>query len=202
MRTLAVLILASACAVAQTPASYHLLASQSRFTARLAKTGLLAALGDEHLIVAEGASGTVEARPAPPQNPIPWRVQLILPAAQVVDSDPAASNVKRNAITQHLQSREQLDVRRYSTIELRGTATAGPDGTGKFEGALLLHGVSRPLRVPLAWIQAGQTLRVRGKMRLRFSDFGITPARVGLGTIRVKNEFELEWDAVFQPDRR
>jgi len=199
MRVLAMLALASGLMAAPTPRHYRLLASQSRFTAQLAKTGLLAALGDEHLIVAGGGAGTVDAEAAP-HPPVVWQVRLTLPAAQVVDIDPGASRVKRDAITHHLQSSEQLDIVRYPTIELLGTALAGVDGTGSFAGTLRLHGVIRPVRVPLAWSQTGETLRVRGRLRLRFSDFGITPARVGLGTIRVRNEFAVEWDAVFRPD--
>ena len=200
LRVLAMLALASLLMAAPTPRHYRLLAAQSRFTAQLAKTGLLAALGDDHLIVAGGGAGTVDAEAARPQHPVAWQVRLTLPVAQVVDLDPGASRVKRDAITHHLQSSEQLDSLRYPTIELLGTALAGDDGTGSFVGTLRLHGVTRPVRVPLAWSQAGATLRVRGRLRLRFSDFGITPARVGLGTIRVRNEFAVEWDAVFQPD--
>ena len=63
---------------------------------------------------------------------------------------------------------------------------------------LTLHGVRRQVELPLRWVQDGDRLQVRGSRRLLLRDFNIEPPRVAMGTIKVRNEFEVVYDLTLQ----
>ena len=72
---------------------------------------------------------------------------------------------------------------RYPEVEFRSTIVrARGDGGYDLEGQLSLHGVTRPL--------AAQTHVVGGRQRLELTlhqpDFGITPYRAMLGTLKIR----------------
>lgn len=72
---------------------------------------------------------------------------------------------------------------RYPEVKFRSTAVrARDDGGYDLEGELTLHGVTRPL--------AAQTRVVGGRQRLELTlhqpDFGITPYRAMLGTLKIR----------------
>jgi polyisoprenoid-binding protein YceI len=76
---------------------------------------------------------------------------------------------------------EFFDAERHPTISLRASAAAGER---QLRGELTIHGVTRPIEIALtADVAADGTVRLRGKGKLRRSDFG------------------LEWDALREAGR-
>jgi hypothetical protein len=78
---------------------------------------------------------------------------------------------------------EVLQASRYPQITFRSSAlTSRSDGGYDLQGELTLHGVTRPL--------AAQTRLVDGRQRLELSlhqpDYGITPYRAMLGTLKIQ----------------
>jgi polyisoprenoid-binding protein YceI len=80
---------------------------------------------------------------------------------------------------------------------------AGGSGEVEAEGTLTVHGVSRPIRLRLALTRgsAGPDLRVRGRVPLRLSEFGVTvkSARVLFVSISVRDEVTVVVDAWLEP---
>jgi polyisoprenoid-binding protein YceI len=75
-----------------------------------------------------------------------------------------------------------LDARRFPEIRFRSTAIREADSVARIEGALLLHGVERPIAL---------TARAEGalwsaEVGLSQPDFGIKPYSAMLGTLKVK----------------
>jgi polyisoprenoid-binding protein YceI len=90
----------------------------------------------------------------------------------------------------------------------RGEPAAGaPTGAAteiEVEGTLTVHGVTRPVRFNLAAereLSVPGALRVRGRVPLRLSDFGVQvkPAKVVLVTIAVKDEVTVVIDTLLEP---
>lgn len=78
------------------------------------------------------------------------------------------------------------------------------DGTVEAEGILSVHGVSRPIRLLLSVTHASpgsDTLRVRGRVPLHLSDFGVVvkPAHVLFVSISVRDEVTVVVDALLEP---
>lgn len=63
---------------------------------------------------------------------------------------------------------------------------------------LTLHGVTRQVEFPLRWEQNRDRLQVRGTKKLLLRDFNIEPPQVAMGTIKVRNEFEVVYDLKLQ----
>ena len=71
----------------------------------------------------------------------------------------------------------------------------------RLEGDLTLHGVTHPLTVHSnATLQANR-LTARGTFVIKQTDFGIRPVTAGGGTVKVKNEVEVEVEFVLEARR-
>ena len=64
------------------------------------------------------------------------------------------------------------------------------------EGRLTPHGVEKPIYLQIRLTTRGRELRAEGEVSLLQSDFGITPIRVGGGTVKVKDKIRIRFDVV------
>jgi hypothetical protein len=76
-----------------------------------------------------------------------------------------------------------------------GTSSSGAAANGAVEGTLTLRGTSRPLRLQVVSPAPGQ---FRGSATMRQTDFGITPYSGFFGTLKLKNEITVEFEAKFK----
>jgi polyisoprenoid-binding protein YceI len=89
-----------------------------------------------------------------------------------------------------------LEVARFPSVtftagEFRpGPAAAGGRGEGVLVGTLTLHGVARPVSVPVRYAVDGTTLQATGRFSLDLADFAMTPPRL-LG-LKVRNQVVIE----------
>lgn len=63
----------------------------------------------------------------------------------------------------------------------------------RIAGDLTLHGATRPLSVPVRVVLAPDRLKAEGKATVRQTDFGIRPVTAGAGTVRVKDEIDVNF---------
>lgn len=199
-RILALLLAVVAAGVckAQTPGTYRIVPHASRIEVHVFRGGMLAALGDDHLIVIGDFSGSATGN-----REGSWQVSVRAESASLRVADPGISDSTRQKIQSTMRGPAQLDVKRYPSIELRTRSVrAGQTPhTWRLETALSLHGVTRTVEFPVDWTQDSDRLEVKGKARLRLRDFGIEPIRKGLGTVKVKNEFEVVYNIVLRESR-
>jgi polyisoprenoid-binding protein YceI len=76
------------------------------------------------------------------------------------------------------------------------TKRSGDRITVQVAGDLALHGVTRPLTLPVDVQLAADQIRADGKAVVRQTEFGIEPVKAGGGTVRVKNEVEVSFSMV------
>jgi polyisoprenoid-binding protein YceI len=89
-----------------------------------------------------------------------------------------------------------LDVERYRKITFRSQSISlaqqsAERMTLRVTGELTLHGVTRPLTVPVNVRLTEGGLKAEGKATIRQTDFGIRPVTAGAGTVRVRDEIEI-----------
>lgn len=175
----------------QTPGSYRIEPQASRIEIHLFRAGILGGLGDNHLIVVGRFSGTAEESPGKS-----WFVHVLAESGSLEVVDPGTSAATRRQVQETMLGPTQLDIAPYPMIEVRSRSLR-PGGTGnswRMLADVSLHGASREVEFPLTWSEAGNQMRVWGKKTLRLRDFNIQPIRKALGTVRVRNEFELVYD--------
>jgi polyisoprenoid-binding protein YceI len=94
-----------------------------------------------------------------------------------------------------------LDVAKYPEIAFSSTGvsavkTTGDGWTLTLSGKLTLHGVEKPIRLPVAVHVNGNQLQAQGKVSLLQTDYGIKPVKAGGGAVTVKDELKISFDIV------
>lgn len=162
---------------------------RSSLTIHVGKAGLFSAAGHEHWVKAPIAAGVLN-------DSDPLRVEFRVEAAKMEVKPDSKVDAKTQAeIQKHMQG-TTLESAVYPEIVFRSARVEKlGEGQWRVEGSLQLHGVTKPISVIVK--RAGG--RYSGKVSLKQTDFGIKPVSVAGGTIKVKNEIEIEFDIVTRP---
>ena len=166
----------------------------SRAEAHVGKTGIGSFAGHEHLVVAHNVQGEVAIDPADLPHST---VDLIVDARSLeVSQEDDAPEIEKT-----MRSPDVLDVTRYGTIHFASQSVSGrPVSPGVFElivsGELSLHGVVKPLTLPVRVELQGNSLTASGKFTIRQTDFGIEPTSVAGGLVKVADEVALTFRLV------
>src|SRR5690348_1582783 len=156
---------------------------QSTITIHVGKSGLFSGFGHDHTISAPIERAAIDSKSKTAS------ITVLAKELKVMDSD--VSEKDRAEIQTTMLGPKVLDAQRYPEIRftstlIERTAPARFQVTGKLE----LHGVSKELQ--FAVIEAKG--RYTGKTKLKQTDFGIKPVSVAGGTVKVKDEVEVEFD--------
>ena len=155
----------------------------SVMTVRVYKGGVLSALGHDHEIAAPIAGGSVDITA--------HRVELHVSAAALRVEDPKVSDKDRDEIRKTMLGPEVLDAEHHAEIAFKSTgAESGGEGSWSVRGDLTLHGQTRPVTLEVREKGGHYT----GTARLKQSEFGIKPVKVGGGAVRVKDEVSVGFD--------
>jgi hypothetical protein len=71
--------------------------------------------------------------------------------------------------------------------------------SGTLNGTLALNGQTRPITFPVQFADAGGALRATGSYALKMTDWGVTPPRLMMGTLRVGETITVHFDLLLQP---
>jgi len=189
---LAVAVLPAAAGAAQR--TYAVVPAESRVSVHVGRAGLFGFAGHEHEVSGAVAQGEIVADE---DDLARSTVSLEFDAAQLKVTgrgEPAGDVPKVQA---KMLGPEALDVSRYPSVTFRSTAVSGAAaGTESWElqvrGDLTLHGVTRPVTLPVRVSRAGDGLTATARATIRHTDFGMKPVSVA-GVVKVKNELTLEF---------
>jgi polyisoprenoid-binding protein YceI len=157
----------------------------SKVTIHVEKSGLFAAFAHNHIVSAPLASGRLD----PDQR----TVELKFHTADLKVLDPGSSASEREKIQSTMQSSEVLDPAKFPEISFASTSVESPSGNRYLaHGNLTLHGVTKPVDVPVSFANGHYT----GKVTIKQTEFGITPVRIAGGAVRVKDPITIEFDIV------
>jgi polyisoprenoid-binding protein YceI len=168
-------------ASAQTPIDVE----HSAIRIHVGKAGLFSAAGHEHWVDAPIAEGTLQENP--PE--ISFRVEA---AKMKVEEDKSLSAEKQAEVQRTMQT-QVLETDRYRGITFRSTSIQETGGnTWNVQGDLTLHGQTHPVAAKVEK-QHGSYV---GRCELKQTDFGIRPVRVAGGTVKVKDQLDIEFSIV------
>lgn len=175
---------------------FRLEARRSSILASVGTAGLLGGFGHEHRIAFTSADGDVRLPDAGPAT-----VNVAVRAADAHETENVSAR-DRGEIERRLKG-PVLETDRYPSIDFSGTASIDP-GTledGKdvrvdVDGRLALHGVTRPVHVPMTVRIDGDTIHARGTLRIHRRDYRISTRGAAGGLVRVADEVRISLDLV------
>lgn len=193
------LIAAPLFAQAPPPGNYYVLPN-SAFTVELSTAGLLGRAGDSHMIKAMqfDAHATVGRQGVLSPD---TKVSVVVFTAALVVVDPGQSVETRLRVEERMKGPDQLNVDSYPEITLASTGFRAGKTPDQFfmDASLTIHGVGRSVQLPMTWSTLPDHYAVDGNVQLKLTDFGIKPAKVGLGMVQVRDQFTLRWRALLLP---
>ena len=185
-------------AIRAAPGAYAVDASASTLTITVGKAGFFSRFGHTHTVVARKMRGEVRADPARPASS---SVHLVFPATGLEVTDEELSDKDRASVQEHMQEPPCLSVTAFPEIAFTSSAVEvgaakGPAYDLRMRGTLSLRGIEHEIELPVKVQLKGDVLEADGDTTLKQTDFGITPNKVALGTIAVKDELKIHFHVV------
>ena len=157
--------------------------SGSKLIVRAFKTGLFSGFADNHEIEAPIAHGSIDESAG--------RVKFTVESKRMKVLDPQIKPERRQDIQERMLGPDVLDVTRFPEITFESSSVERPS-TGAFvvHGQLSLHGVTRPVVVNVR----SENGAYKGKVALKQHEFSIEAISIAGGTVKVKDELQIEFD--------
>lgn len=166
--------------------------ASTSITVEVGRSGLFAFAGHDHEVVAPAVQGIVTLNRAE-MGASSVHLEFDAAALKITGKGEPAKDVPE---VQRVMENEVLEIQRHPTITFQSDRVslverAGDRLTLRVAGQLGLHGVTRPVTVPVTVRLAADSLTAEGRVGVRQTAFGITPVSAGAGTVRVKDEVEV-----------
>lgn len=160
---------------------------QSAVTLHVFKSGLFSGFAHDHIVLAPIGGASID-----PQG---MKAEVSFSTKDMKVTDPGVSDKDRAEIQSTMLGPKVLDAEKYPEVRFRSShiAQASP-GHYNVTGTLELHGTSKQLSFEVT----GAPEHYHGATKLKQSDFGIKPISLFGGSVKVKDELELEFD-VYAP---
>src|SRR5262245_13496428 len=191
------LILASFIAAPPATVTYNLDASHSKFMAHANRSGLLWFKGHSHHLAASDFSGQVELTP---DTITPASLRLVVKAASLHETGADFTEPQKQIINKELKDIVLLPDQ-YPDITFQSTnVTVKSSAVGRYDvkinGNLTLHGVTKPISIPVVVTLSGNNLRAVGEFSIDRGDFNVKATSAFHGLVRVDDDVKFEFDIV------
>jgi polyisoprenoid-binding protein YceI len=194
-------VAALALAATQLPAgvaSYRIDPDASTVRLHVGKTGLFSFAGHTHEVAAPVAEGRVEIdRGDLARSSV--HIAFDASALRVTGKGEPEEDVPE--VQRTMESERVLGVSKFPRITFDSTAVAALERDGdrlrvRVQGELMLHGRRRSETADVTVTMSGSRLTAKGTFTVKQTDYGIEPVTAGLGTVRVKDEVEIDFTLV------
>jgi polyisoprenoid-binding protein YceI len=156
---------------------------QSTITIHVHKAGVFSPFGHNHTVVAPVHQVTIDAKG--------MAAEIVVLSRQMKVTDTDVSEKDRGQIQADMLGPKVLNAEKFPEIRFKSTRieTAGA-GHLRVTGTLDLHGVRKEITLEMT----GGGEHYQGKTRLKQTDFAMQPISVAGGTVKVKDQLDLEFD--------
>ena len=188
-----VMAISAVIVVAQEPEEFVIDPGQTTITLHVGRAGVFAFAGHDHEVVVPAVRGQITLNRA---NVGRSTVSAAFDAAALKVTGKGEPVEDVAEVQRVMLSNRVLDVQRHPTITFQSRQVSVVKQSAaqmalRMTGDLTLHGVTRPLDVPVTVELTADGLRASGKTTVQQSQFGIQPVTAGAGTVRVKDEVEV-----------
>jgi polyisoprenoid-binding protein YceI len=184
--------------MAQDKALYSIAGEQSKLEIHVYKEGAFKVFGHDHLVAAKEISGEVRFDPQKIESSA---VRLRFATTSLTVVDPGESEKDRHTVQATMLGDSVLDVAKFPEITFAssGISDARKPAQGwelTLSGNLKLHGVEKTVSFPLNVRSENAQLRGEGEISILQTDYGITPVKVGGGSVKVKDKLKITFTIV------
>jgi polyisoprenoid-binding protein YceI len=175
----------------------------SSVQAHVGKTGIGSFAGHEHQILAPSLQGDVTAD----FDDLPKStVEVLVNARAMTVSEEGEPKGDAPKVQQAMRGPNVLNAARFPVIRFRSREVSGKKVSAssyelRIQGELSLHGMVKPIVVPLKVELQGDTLTADGKISLKQSEYGIKPTTAAGGLVQVEDEVPLTFRIVARAAR-
>jgi polyisoprenoid-binding protein YceI len=166
----------------------------SKITIHVHKSGLFSAFGHDHIVTAPIAQGKLDTKTK--------TIEIVVATKQMKVVDTDVSEKDRAEIQSTMLGPSVLNSDKFPEIRFQSAHVeeVGAKEGHRFRvrGNLALHGAAKELTFEVDRNIEGQ---YHGKTKLKQTDFGIQPVSFAGGTVKVKDELEIEF-SIFEADLR
>jgi len=156
---------------------------QSTITIHVFKSGLFSGFAHNHIVVAPINHSNIDP------THLSAEITVVTKEMKVTDHD--VSDKDRAEIQSTMLGPKVLDQAQYPEIHFKSSRIEQTSPQHyRVAGTLELHGTKREITLEVT----GAPEHYHGTTKLKQSDFGIKPISLGGGSIKVKDELELEFD--------
>jgi hypothetical protein len=175
---------------------------RSAVTMLVRRSGPLARLGHNHVITSAQESGRAWLGADPGDSGF----EIRLPVSAFVVDDPAARlsagaefpgelpAEAREGTYRNMLRAEVLDGEAHPEVVVRASRVSGTWQHAVVVARITLRGATREVAVPVELQVDAKSMLAQGTLRIRQSDFGITPFAVGGGAIQVADEVDVRFE--------
>lgn len=179
---------------------YRIVPEQSKFFVQARRGGLAWFKGHSHNLAVRDFDGVAELDLT---SVTPASLVLNVRAASLEETDPVFTSEQKAIIKKELDELV-LESKKYPEISFRSTSVTGKPSGGGFDveiiGNLSLHGVTKPIKIPVRVTIEGDSIRAVGKFEIDRKDFNVKATNAFHGLVRVKHDVEFEFDIVARRD--
>jgi polyisoprenoid-binding protein YceI len=189
----ALMAILAAIATAQEPEEFAIDAGQTTITLRVGRAGVFGFAGHDHEVAVPAVQGRISLyRSSISRSTVSATFDAA--ALKVTGKGEPPEDVPE--VQRVMLSDRVLDVQRHPTITFQSRQVSvlkqsADQVSLRIAGDLTLHGVTRPLDLPVTVQLTADGLRASGKTTVRQSQFGIQRVTAGAGTVRVKDEVDV-----------
>jgi polyisoprenoid-binding protein YceI len=166
---------------------------RGHFQIHVGAGGLFGALAHAHLIEAQKVEGCVQLDEKDVTRSS-FKLTFMTSGIRVLDPQDSA---KDRASVQQTMETDVLQVAQFPRITFESRGISGNTNSNQFrvKGNLTIRNTMQPVEIPVTLARLGDgTYEVTGKYALKQTGFGIKPIQLAGGTIKVKDEIQLEFD--------
>ena len=177
---------------------YSVDSPQSKMEIHVSKEGAFKVFGHDHLIAAKQVSGQAQFDPQKVDNST---VTLRISTKSLTVVDPGESEKDRQDVQDTMEGDKVLEVAKFPVISFTSSSVSAAKKTSDgwqltLAGKLNLHGVEKPVSFPLHLHADKNELHGQGELSILQTDYGITPIKVGGGTVKVKDKLKITFNVV------
>lgn len=176
--------------------TYEIDSSRSKMEIDVYREGFFKAFGHDHLVAAKEFSGQVlfDANKVE-SSATTFRVAT----KSLTVIDPGESEKDRNSVQTTMRGKEVLDVEHFPEVTFSSNGESKAERKGEkwnftLAGKLKLHGVEKPVYLPVIVSLVGNELVAQGELSLLQTEYGITPVKVAGGAVKVKDRLRIRFE--------
>ncbi len=164
---------------------------QSTITVHVHKAGVFSGFGHNHTVIAPVSKVTLD--------PKAMTAEIVVLSKEMKVTDTDVSDKDRAQIQADMLGPKVLNAERFPEIRFKSSRIEQTSPQHyRVTGTLDLHGVRKDVTLEMT----GGSDHYQGKTKLKQTDFGMQPISVAGGTIKVKDELDLEFEIYQQATSR